>query len=182
VDAWQDWPDYDDPLLVGTSPRRMGHEQRTRWFDDLLQRQRQIPFAVDDERGQMIGRLFLRHVQPVEASAVLGIDFHPAKLSQRYGTESMVVFLPYFFGPLGFRRMLLSVAAHNERAQRCYEGLGFRVIGSHWDAHPGPDIMRDSRYIAIHHLFRRGMLGVESLYYDMQLDRAQWQARSRDVR
>src|SRR5437879_775893 len=82
VDAWQSWPDYDDRLLVGTSPRRMSLDQRVRWFEDITQRQRQIPFAVDDDSGQMIGWIFLRHVRREEGSAVLGIDLHPAYLGQ----------------------------------------------------------------------------------------------------
>ncbi len=174
VDAWQAWPDYDDPLLVGTSPRRMPPDQRARWFDDITQRQRQLPFAVDDERGQMIGRIFLRHVRRDEGSAVLGIDLHADKLSQGYGTEALGAFLHHFFGEMGFTRMLLSVAAHNQRARRCYESLGFATSGSHWDAHLGPDVSRDPRFAVVRHLFRRGPLGLESLFYDMRLDRADW--------
>src|SRR6476619_5078182 len=82
VDAWQAWPDYTEPLLVGTSPRRMAPDQRSRWFEDITQRQRQIPFAVEDEHGGMIGRIFLRHVRRDESSAVLGIDLHGGYLSR----------------------------------------------------------------------------------------------------
>ena len=177
VDAWQAWPDYDDPLLVGTSPRRMAAEQRSRWFDDITQRQRQLPFAVDDEQGLMIGRIFLRHVRRDEASAVLGIDLHADKLSKGYGTEALGAFLHHYFGEMGFARMLLSVAAHNVRARRCYESLGFVTSGSHWDAHLGSDVARDPRFAAVRHLFRRGPLGLESLFYDMRLDRGDWRAR-----
>lgn len=175
VDAWQQWPDYADPLLVGTSPRRMDAEQRGRWFDDIVHRQRQMPFAVEDEHGVMIGRLFLRHVRPDDRSAVLGIDLHPDKLGQRYGTEALRTFLGHFFGAMDFTRLLLSVAAHNERARRCYESLGFRTIGSHWDAHPGPDVSRDAAYAHVRQSFRRGLLGLEALFYDMALDRSEYQ-------
>jgi diamine N-acetyltransferase len=177
VDGWQSWPDYDDPLLAGTSPRRMAPDQRGRWFDDVVHRQHQIPFAIDDEQGDLIGRLFLRHVRKDERSAVLGIDLHPARLSQGYGTEALGAFLRYFFEDMGFERMLLSVAAHNVRAQRCYQALGFVTIGSHWDAHTGPDVSRDPAYAEIRNLFRRGALGLESLFYDMRLDRVDWRCR-----
>ena len=179
VDWWQAWPDYVDPLLVGTSPRRMTHEQRDRWFDDLLNRQKQLPFAIDDEWGEMIGRLFLRHVQRSEGSAVLGIDLHPDKLSLGYGTEAMAAFLPYYFGSLGFERMLLSVGAFNERARRCYAALGFRNIGSHWDQHVGPDVTRDPQFDHLRGVFRRGVMGVEALFYDMALMRAEWDRNQR---
>ena len=178
VDAWQAWPDYEEQLLVGTSPRRMSPDQRSRWFEDITQRQRQIPFAVDDLSGEMIGRIFLRHVRHDERSAVLGIDMHPAFLGQGYGTESLGAFLSYFFEKMAFERMLLSVAAHNVRARRSYESLGFSTVGSHWDAHIGPDVTGDPGFGFVRHLFRRGPLGLESLFYDMRLERADWR-RSR---
>jgi len=174
VDAWQAWPDYDEQLLVGTSPRRMSPEQRGRWYEDITQRQRQMPFAVEDETGTMIGRIFLRHVRHEERSAVLGIDLHPAYLSQGYGTESLGAFLRHYFENMGFERMLLSVAAHNARARRCYESLGFTTVGSHWDAHIGPDVTSQPKYAYMRHLFRRGPLGLESLFYDMRLEGAAW--------
>jgi len=182
VDAWQAWPDYAEPLLVGTSPRRMSPDQRARWFDDIVQRQRQIPFAIDDEAGEMIGRIFLRHVRKEERSAVLGIDLHPDSLSQGYGTEALGAFLHHFFDNMGFERMLLSVAAHNDRARRCYESLGFNTIGTHWDAHIGPDVTGQAQFASVRHLFRRGPLGLESLFYDMRLDRKNWRNRANSAR
>lgn len=177
VDAWQAWPDYAEQLLVGTSPRRMSPDQRSRWFDDIVQRQHQIPFAVDDEAGEMIGRIFLRHVRYEEHSAVLGVDLRPASLGQGYGTEALGAFLHHFFENMGFERMLLSVAAHNTRARRCYENLGFHTVGTHWDAHIGPDVTSDPQFASVRHLFRRGPLGLESLFYDMRLDRKTWRKR-----
>jgi RimJ/RimL family protein N-acetyltransferase len=179
VDAWQAWPDYDDPLLVGTSPRRMAPDQRSRWFEDITQRQRQVPFAVEDEAGEMIGRIFLRHVRHQERSAVLGIDLHPDHVSQGYGTESLGAFLYHFFENMGFERMLLSVAAHNARARRCYESLGFTTVGSHWDAHIGPDVTDEPRFGFARKLIRRGPLGLESLFYDMRLERSDWRGIQR---
>ena len=177
VDAWQAWPDYAEQLLVGTSPRRMAPDQRSRWFDDITQRQRQIPFAVEDESGDMIGRIFLRHVRHDERSAVLGIDLHPALPRARAtAPKSLGAFLHHYFEDMGFERMLLSVAAHNVRARRCYESLGFASVGSHWDAHIGPDVTAQARVRrSCAHLFRRGPLGLESLFYDMRLERADWQ-------
>jgi RimJ/RimL family protein N-acetyltransferase len=177
IDAWQAWPDYPEQLLVGTSPRRMSPDQRARWFEDITQRQRQIPFAVEDESGVMIGRIFLRHVRHEERSAVLGIDLHPAYLGQGLGTESLGAFLHHYFDEMDFERMLLSVAAHNVRARKCYESLGFSNVGSHWDAHVGPDVSGDPKFGAVRHLFRRGPLGLESLFYDMRLERTDWLKR-----
>ena len=77
----------------------------------------------------------------------------------------------------GVERMLLSVAAHNVRARRCYDALGFTTLGSHWDAHIGPDVTGEARFSTERHLFRRGPLGLESLFYDMRLDHEEWRSR-----
>ncbi|MBI2756530.1 MAG: GNAT family N-acetyltransferase [Chloroflexi bacterium] len=176
VDAWQAWPDYDDALLAGTSPRRMPPEQRTQWLRELTQRQGQIPFAIDDESGRFIGRLFLRAVRADEGAAVLGIDLDPDVLGRGYGTEALGAFLRHYFGPMGFDRMQLSVAAFNERARRSYASLGFRLVGSHWDTHPGPDVISEPRFRHVAQYFRRGSLGLEALFYDMVLERDAWRA------
>jgi diamine N-acetyltransferase len=124
-------------------------------------------------------RLFLRQVHADERSAVLGIDLDPDRLGLGYGTEALGSFLHHFFEVMDFRRMLLSVAAFNERARRCYASLGFRVLGSHWDAYSGPDVLGDPRYHDIRSLLRRGPLGLEALFYDMVLERTQWRAGPR---
>ena len=140
----------------------MSPDQRGRWLEDITQRQRQIPFAVDDERGDMIGRIFLRHVRHEERSAVLGIDLHPAYVGEKYGTEVAGRVSHHYFETMAFERMLLSVAAHNVRARRSYESLGFAAAGSHWDAHIGPDVTNEPPFASVRHLFRRGPLGLES--------------------
>jgi RimJ/RimL family protein N-acetyltransferase len=155
----------------------MSPDQRGRWFDDITERQHQIPFAIEDESGAMIGRIFLRHVRRDERSAVLGIDLHPRYLNQGLGTEALGAFLQHYFEVMGFERMLLSVAAHNVRAQRSYEKLGFVNVGSHWDGHIGPDITGDPAFSHVRQLFRRGPLGLESLFYDMRLERQTWLER-----
>ena len=66
------------------------------------------------------------------------------------------------------------MAAHNTRARRCYERLGFVSVGSHWDAHIGPDVTSQPEFAYVRHLFRRGALGLESLFYDMRLERRDW--------
>jgi RimJ/RimL family protein N-acetyltransferase len=160
----------------------MATDQRSRWFEDITQRQRQIPFAIEDESGTMIGRIFLRHVRNDERSAVLGIDLHPGYLGVGYGTESLGAFLHHYFENMAFERMLLSVAGHNVRARRSYESLGFTTVGSHWDAHIGPDVSGEAQFAFVRHLFRRGPLGLESLFYDMRLERSEWRKRQRAKR
>jgi RimJ/RimL family protein N-acetyltransferase len=169
VERWLAWPPHADPLFVSYNPPKMSALMSDAWYDDLVNRQAQVPYAVDSLDGQMIGRIFLRFVNRVEGGSVLGIDFDPRFVSQGYGTDALRAFLGYYFGPLGFRRLLLSVAAYNIRARRCYERLGFRYLNSYWERRKNEaNVFGDDRYRDIRHLFRRSRSGIEVLFHSME--------------
>jgi len=170
VDRWLAWPRHPNPLYSPYNPPQMSGSLADAWYDDLIRRQAQMPFAVDDESGAMIGRIFLRFVNRVERRSVLGIDFDPRYVGQGYGTEALRAFLVYYFGELGFRQMLLSVAAYNIRARRSYERCGFRYLSTHWERlRIDADVLRDERYADIRPLFRRVRTGVEALFHTMEV-------------
>jgi RimJ/RimL family protein N-acetyltransferase len=180
VDAWQSWPRHTDPLYFAYNPPVLSSAARDSWYHDLTVRQRQLPFAVEDLNGRLIGRIFLRHVHRTPGSAVLGIDFAPDCLGRGLGTEALGAFLQHYFGAMGFERLYLTVAAHNERARRSYEKLGFRYLGSHWDRHDPAhgDVFNDPRFAGVRRFFRRTGSEVQGLFYDMALDRADFLRRA----
>ena len=172
VDRWLAWPPHSDPLYSTFDPTPMAGSLRDAWYDDLVQRQGQLPFAIESLDRQMIGRMFLRHVHRKHATSVLGMDLDPRFLGQGYGTDALKAFLGYYFGPAGFRKLCLSVGAYNTRALRSYQRCGFRQFGSHWDdLKCNADVLNDPRYTAIRRLFRRGPRGLETLMIDMVADR-----------
>ena len=168
VDRWLAWPRHADPLFSSFDPTPMDGSMRDAWYDDLVQRQGQLPFAIETLDRQLIGRLFLRHVRPGERSSILGIDLDPRFVGQGFGTDALQAFLGYYFGRAGFRRMCLSVAGYNTRARRSYERCGFRYVGTHWDLlRCDADVLHDPRYGEIRDYFRSGPRGLETLMYDM---------------
>jgi len=178
VDAWQAWPDYPEKLLVGTSPRRMSPDQRGRWFEDITQRQRQLPFAVEDESGEMIGRIFLRHVRHEERSAGAG---HRSAIPISSATAT---------GPSRWVRSC-TTTSKTWRSTACCSAsppttcapagvtspsasrTSARTGTPTWDPTSAPSRCSGS----VRHLFRRGPLGLESLFYDMRLERGDWLSR-----
>ena len=175
VDRWLEWERHDDPLYSTYNPQPMAPIMRQAWYQDLVERQRQVPYAVDDQAGAMIGRIFLRFVNRDEGGSVLGIDFDPRHVGQGYGTDALRAFLGYYFESLGFRRMLLSVAAYNTRARRSYERCGFRYLDTHWERlRCDADVLRDPRYAEVRRLFRRGRTGLEGLFHTMEITRDRW--------
>lgn len=168
VDRWLAWPRHTDALYAIYDPLPMDGSLRDAWYDDLVDRQGQLPFAIETYDRQMIGRLFLRQVRRSEGSSVLGIDLDPSFLGCGHGTDALRAFLGYYFGSAGFSRLLLSVAAYNVRAQRSYRRCGFYQRATHWETWQiDADVLGDPRYAALRAVFRRGERGVEALMYDM---------------
>ncbi|MFN0072089.1 MAG: GNAT family N-acetyltransferase [Chloroflexota bacterium] len=172
VDRWQEWPRHSDPLFDSYNPPSMSAGMRDAWFDDLVGRQAQLPFAVDDLDGTLIGRIFLRHRHRPEGSATLGIDLRPEFLNHGYGTDALTTFMEHFFCAIEFDRMYLAVAIFNGRAMHLYERLGFRKVNEYWDRlRTSAKVMTAPRYEPMRHLFRNGDQGLEALHQVMVVNR-----------
>jgi diamine N-acetyltransferase len=173
VDRWVNWPKHTDPLFEAYDSPSMSPGMRDGWYDDLVRRQGQAPYAVDNVQGDLIGRIFLRHQHRPEGSATLGIDLASAYLNRGMGTDALRTFLSYFFDELAFDRMYLSVAAFNGRARRVYVKLGFRDVNEYWDViRTSAPVLRSPKYAPIAHLFKRGDQGLEALHSVMVLNAA----------
>jgi RimJ/RimL family protein N-acetyltransferase len=131
LDIMSSWSTFDDPLYrLFDWPRRLFLENGA-WFAELMRDGTRVYYAVEDERGVLIGRISLRQMRGRE-SARLGIGFGTDFCGQGYGTETLRIFLRYYFLDLGFAKMVLDVSALNQRAIRCYERCGFERAGSHY--------------------------------------------------
>ncbi|MFN8523217.1 MAG: GNAT family protein [Chloroflexota bacterium] len=183
VDRWQAWPRHTDPLYEHFDPKPMSGSMRDAWYDEVVHRQRQIPFAIDalgGEDRQMIGRIFLRDVNREQTVAELGIDLSPAHIGRGLGTEALLIFLDHYFGPMGFRAMVLTVAAFNVRARRSYERLGFTYGASHWSTFRArTTVLNHPRYADVRDLFRPGTNGFETLMLAMALDAVRFATSAR---
>ncbi|GIV97640.1 MAG: N-acetyltransferase [Herpetosiphonaceae bacterium] len=180
--AMDRWPPFTEALsLIWNLPQAVS-AGRGSWPKPDIRR----AYAVENHDGQLIGRISLREIDRARGSARLGISFGSPYVGQGLGTEALSHFLDAYFGPLGFRVMVLDVAAPNVRAVRSYQKLGFRITGRHWrDA--GESISRRLQSAIPPELERHFRWGVRSLwieFYDMELTKAEWldrRARSRTV-
>jgi len=178
LDEMNTWPESEDPRYRLFDWSICSPEQNKFWFDNLLRDPSRVYYAVEDETGRLIGRISLREIRP-HWSARLGIGFGAHFVGQGYGTEALQVFLRYYFEVLGFERMVLDVAAINERAIRCYLHCGFKKTG---EAYRGLyesdnlDFLRQPAYRPLKRFFRLNGPYRQMLYYDMTLEKRDWLA------
>jgi len=174
------WRPVVDPVYQPFDfPQRSRSEHHT-WFTDRVNDPTRRLFAIEGQAGQLIGSLTLREISG-RHSARLGITLGADFLSQGLGTEALRVFLQHFFGTMSFSRMDLDVAATNLRALRCYQSLGFREVGRHWEAavHPSYRILaQEPRYQHLRRCLRRAGVSLEVQFLDMALTEQDWQRQN----
>jgi len=85
---------------------------------------------VDMATGALIGSCGFHEIDHLNRAGEVGIAIGDKGLwGKGYGTEAMRLLLDYGFRALNLHSVLIRVFPFNERAIRCYEKLGFRIIG-----------------------------------------------------
>jgi RimJ/RimL family protein N-acetyltransferase len=174
------WRPFEDPLYVEANWPQRSPDDLNRWYTRCSQDPKRLLCAVTNESGQVIGSITLRERDGLR-SARLGVTLGADFIDQGYGTEALVLFLDYYFGELGFEKIVLDVVGYNQRAIRVYRKLGFVAVGQRersvgrgkkWaflDERARADVRR---------FFRQDWLGRRWLLcYDMELTRAEWDVR-----
>ena len=85
---------------------------------------------VDKDKDKLIGSVGLFHVDHIHGRAEMGIMIGDRNFWNRgYGTEATQLLLDYSFNALNLCHIRLGVFSFNPRALRCYEKVGFKVVG-----------------------------------------------------
>jgi len=79
---------------------------------------------------KLIGVTSLARINWISRNAELAIFIGEKKLwGKNLGTEALILLLDYAFNILGLRKVYLRVLEFNKRAMKCYEKVGFKVVG-----------------------------------------------------
>lgn len=117
----------DDDEIIAAMGKKFGDEGACEsWFAALKAEARRRVFAIENERGELIGELELDNLSPKEGSTELTICIgNRAHWNQGYGTEAISLVRDYLFTRTRTKRIYLRVYRSNRRAIRCYEKCGF---------------------------------------------------------
>jgi RimJ/RimL family protein N-acetyltransferase len=179
LDEMHHWRRFVDPLYAPFDFPRRSAAEWDQWFRWRSKDPTRRLYVIQNEQHQVIGSLTLREIDN-RRSARLGITLGADFVSQGYGTEALRRFCDYYFDTLGFERIILDVAAINQRAIRCYLGLGFAQTDQHYqpaDSQAYQVIMREPAYRHVRRFFRAGSPRPRLLFYDMELTREAWHLR-----
>lgn len=88
-----------------------------------------VPFAIEVE-GQVIGLVqYWEEQDPDYRHAGIDIFLHPAVPGRVLGTDALRIVARHLFDDRGHHRITIDPAAHNQRAIRAYQKVGFRPVG-----------------------------------------------------
>lgn len=86
--------------------------------------------VIDNETDQLIGSVGLDNIDRINDTAEFGIFIGNRNFwNKGYGTEAASLILEYGFRRLNLHSVFLNVFSFNKKAIRCYEKVGFRMIG-----------------------------------------------------
>ncbi|MCD8479484.1 MAG: GNAT family N-acetyltransferase [Candidatus Cloacimonetes bacterium] len=91
-----------------------------------------VVFAiVEKDTNKVIGNCGLHGINEVHRRAVFGIFIgEKTYWNQGIGAEATALILDYGFNILNLKSISLEVVAFNKRAARCYEKVGFKLVGT----------------------------------------------------
>jgi len=98
-----------------------------------------VCFAVEAD-DQMIGLIqYWEENDPDYRHAAVDIFLHPAWHGRGLGADAIRTLARYLFEQRGHHRITIDPAAHNHRAIRSYQAVGFRPVGVMRRYERGPD-------------------------------------------
>lgn len=137
AERWAEWfNDLEVTIPLGDeayTPTSLEGEQEA--IRGILKNNLHIFSIVDLETDQAIGRCMFFNVDAVNRTAMLGIVIgEKIRWAQGYGQEAVSLLLDYGFNLLNLNNVMLGTFSFNERAIRCYEKVGFKLIGRRREA------------------------------------------------
>ena len=122
----------DMDVLKFISQISFSHTDET--VQDYIEKCRKSPtkhyYGIFLNDGELIGGTDLTHIDSINRTASLGIIIGEKQhWSKGYGTEAIKLLVDYAFNVLNINNVMLEVVDFNARAQRCYEKVGFKIIG-----------------------------------------------------
>ncbi|NLJ78506.1 MAG: GNAT family N-acetyltransferase [Tissierellia bacterium] len=127
------WGKHDNPLFFDYNLSLSAPGDLEGWYDHKVARGNSRYYSVFNDDSIFIGYIGIKNIRRLWRDAVLGVVFDPNYIDQGYGTDAISAYLDYYFNMLRMRTMYLEVAEFNQRAIKCYQKCGFRIVDRYLD-------------------------------------------------
>lgn len=124
IKKMMNWGQNDEALFSDYNFPQLSESEQKMWYGRKNQHGRKC-FCIFNKENRLIGYIALRKLNYIDKSGEIGIVIDPNYHNMGYGTESIKIFLKWFFENFKFHKLNLIVAAYNSKAIRCYEKVGF---------------------------------------------------------
>jgi RimJ/RimL family protein N-acetyltransferase len=155
--AWPRYPFPHEALSVAGPFDRRSPDGKY-WWQQIEQPDRCHYSVILRGSGDVIGVHALVQIDWAETVVHnMGVRLHPDLCSQGYGTETLRPLLEAVLAA-GIQCIRLDVLVPNQRAVRCYERSGMRIVGEFWQKYHGPAVvLSDPKWAsAVPHFRREG--------------------------
>ncbi len=175
----RNWGFHDNPLLSDYNFPVMSDNEVNAWY-----KYKTLPwfnkyYGVLNEDMELIGYMGIKNIKKVKKESTLGIVFDPNFVNKGYGSETLNIFLKYYFKELNMKKMYLEVAEFNKRAYKVYEGIGFKPIGYYLDLFENDSLdLNNSYYLEHKSSFVLRGKKIYNYIYKMKLSRLDYLNRS----
>ncbi|MFE4663997.1 GNAT family N-acetyltransferase [Streptomyces sp. NPDC056716] len=134
ADARTVWEILQDPEVLRftsePSSDDLTFEHVRSWYATRADQPDRLDLAVTDRAsGELVGEVVLNEWDPHNRSCNFRTLIGPQGRNRGLGTEAIRLIVGHGFEHLGLHRVSLEVYAHNARARRAYEKVGFRQEG-----------------------------------------------------
>jgi len=132
AEAWTKWDnDLEVTIPLGEEAYMLySLEREKEMMSNMLKKESYVFDIVDIKEERLIGRCMLFNMDHVNRTAMFGIVIGEKEYWNRgYGKEATSLLLDYGFNLLNLHSIMLGVYSFNNRALRCYRGVGFKEIG-----------------------------------------------------
>ena len=114
------------PHIISLSNEKKYLEELTKGHDYSM---------IDIKTNELIGSCGFGSIDHINQTTEVGILIGNKKYwDNGFGTEALSLLMDYGFNGLNFHSICLRVYSTNERAIKCYEKIGFKIIGRRREA------------------------------------------------
>ena len=135
IDKYTEWiNDLEVAINLGNAAAVFNQEKEKEMLEKLIEEGQHFAI-IDKSLDELIGGCGLFDLDKIHKTAEFGVFIgNKDYWNKGYGTEAIKLLIDYGFNILNLHNISLSVYSFNKRAIRCYQKLGFNIIGNRREA------------------------------------------------